>query len=211
MEVVGVVGDVRRVALERPLAPEFYLPAGQSGERSASLIARVAIEPGAAASSLRDAVQAIDPDLPIYGVTSLEELLAGSLRSRRFSVLLFGIFAAIALALAAAGIYGVMTHLVAQRTHEIGVRVALGARADGVVRMVVGQGMRPVAVGLASGAIGALAFTRVLRSLLFGVSASDPATIAGVAALLALVALIACFVPAQRAARIAATEALRHE
>jgi putative ABC transport system permease protein len=153
----------------------------------------------------------MDKDQPISNIHTLDELLENSVSQPRFNLLSLGIFAGVALALAAVGIYGAMSYLVAQRTHEIGVRMALGAQPRDVLKMVVGRGLRLVLIGLGAGLAGAMALTRLLRNLLFGVSATDPLTFAIIAVLLLLVALSACWIPARRATKVDPMAALRSE
>jgi putative ABC transport system permease protein len=153
----------------------------------------------------------MDPDLPVYRVSTMDRIVADSLTQRRFAMFLLGIFAFVALALAVVGIYGVMSYMVAQRTNEIGIRMALGASVPDVMKLVIGQGMLPVIVGVGLGLAGAFVATRLMSSLLFGVSATDPITFAGVSIVLASVALLACAIPARRAARVSPIDALRYE
>src|SRR6185295_13426045 len=159
----------------------------------------------------RKEVQAIDPDQPIAAVRSMEQVVAESVGAPRYRTLLLGLFALVALLLAAIGIYGVTSYAVAQRTHEIGIRMALGAQTRAVHRMVIGHGITLALVGVSSGLIGAFAVTRLLAGLLFGVTATDPLTFTGVAVILTVIALIACWIPARRAARVDPMVALRHE
>jgi putative ABC transport system permease protein len=162
-------------------------------------------------SALRGAVAAMDKNLAVSNISAMEEITAQSIGQERFTLLLLGLFSALALLLAVAGIYGVMSYAVAQRTHEIGVRVTLGAQTRDVLKLVVAQGMVLVLAGVGIGLASALALTRFIRGLLFGVNATDPMTFVGVAALLALVALIACYVPARRASKVDPMVALRCE
>ena len=172
---------------------------------------RTAGNPANFAAALYSEVKALNKNLPTPKVQTMNERLADVVAQPRFQTLLLGLFGLVALALVIAGIYGVVSYSVAQRTHEIGVRVALGAGRRDVLRLVVGQGMKPVLAGLAIGLAGALALTRLMKALLFGVSSSDPLTFGSIALLLALVALLACWIPARRATRVNPIVALRQE
>ncbi len=209
--VVGVVGDIRHAGLASLATPEIYVPQLQAPAPPMYLAIRTAGNPAAQASAVRAAIRAVDPDLPVSKVRTLETLLDASSANARVTALLFGAFAAMALALAAIGIYGVISYSVSRRTHELGIRMALGAGRRDLLRLVLGEGMRLAAAGLAIGLAGALATTRLLSALLFEVRAGDPRVFAGVAVLLALVSLAAVCVPACRAMRLAPIAALRHE
>jgi putative ABC transport system permease protein len=211
--LVGVVGDVRRTALDADPQPEWYRPFGQSTNDYFGVLLKAApgLDPRGLAPSLTSSVWSIDPDLPVYSVQTMDQILSVSLSRRRFNMILLGIFAVSALMLAAVGIYGIMSYGVTQRTHEIGIRMALGARAGDVLGMVVGQGMRLAIIGLAIGLAGSFALTKVMATLLFGITATDPLTFAAVPAVLGAVALLACYVPARRATRVDSMVALRHE
>jgi len=161
--------------------------------------------------AVRREIKAIEPDFRLFHVMTMEQLLADSYAPRRFQTWLFGLFAAVALVIATVGIYGVISYAASQRTHEIGIRMALGAQASDVLRMVVSQGMRLALIGVAMGLAAALILTRVMKNLLFNVSATDPATFALIALLLVVVALIASYIPARRAAKVDPMVALRHE
>jgi putative ABC transport system permease protein len=214
MQVVGVVGDVRPGLGLEPQA-EMYLPYRQADlvlpVFQLSIVLRTAGEPLLQAAALRSALAEIDPNQPLVKVRTMEENIATSVAQPRFRTWLIGIFAGIALILAAVGVYGVMSYTVTQRTNEIGVRVTLGAQRQEIYRIIVGEGLRFALLGVGVGLAAALALTRLLQSFLFGVSAYDPMTFAGVAILLILVALAASFFPARRATRVDPMVALRYE
>ncbi len=211
-EIVGIVGDVKHHTLDKESGPECYFSYQQIPSPYMTLVARSkADDPSALASGLRQAVEQVDKDQPLSDIRPMEQLLADSLASRRFNMLLLGIFSALALTLAAVGIFGVMNYSVTQRTHEIGIRMALGARERDVLKMVVGQGMMLTLIGVAIGLVAAFALTRLMASLLYGVTATDPWTFAGVALVLSLVALLASFIPARRATKVDPMVALRYE
>ena len=177
----------------------------------AFLVVRTKGEPAKTAAMVREGVAALDRGVPVYQIATMDELLSRSVAPRRFELFLLAIFAALALGLAAVGIYGLLAFSVSRRTREIGVRLALGAHPGDVLRLIVGQGMKLVFAGVALGVAGAVALTRVMASLLYGVSATDPATFAAVALLLTLAAALACYVPARRAMRVDPMAALRME
>lgn len=211
-EIVGVVGNVRHEGLDEKEQPEYYVPFFQAPDRQMDLVVRSAISnPAALTVAVRGAIRSIDKDQLIWEVKTMDERVAKSVAPRRFQMLLLGIFATLALLLASIGIYGVMNFTVTQRTHEIGIRLALGAQAKDVFRLVIGQGMTLALIGVVIGLLGALALTRVMASLLYNVSALDPLIFAGIALLLACVALLACLIPARRATRVDPMIALRHE
>ncbi|MCA1591406.1 MAG: ABC transporter permease [Acidobacteria bacterium] len=210
-EIVGVVGDVKHRNLEAEPGPETYVSYLQAPMPYMTLVARTSVDPASLTGSLRGAVQQVDKDQPLYGVKTMEQWVADSVARRRFNTVLLGIFSAVALLLAAVGIYGVMSYSVTQRTHEIGLRMALGAQRGDVLGMVVGQGMTLIMIGVALGLAASFALTRVMRGLLYGVSATDPLTFGGVALVLILVALLACFIPARRATKVDPMVALRYE
>jgi putative ABC transport system permease protein len=212
---VGVVGDTKQYSLGEPSSPAMYLPYAQAPGtfmmQDITLVLCAGSGPLALASAARRAVQAVDPDLPVFDIATMDQLVYRSASVPRFNTALLGIFAALALVLAAVGIYGVMSYAVAQRTHEIGVRLALGAETNDIIRQVVRQGMLPAVVGIAAGTAGAWAVTRFLSSLLFGVRPTDPTTFALVPLLLAAVGVLACLLPARRATKVDPVVALRYE
>jgi putative ABC transport system permease protein len=207
-EIIGIVGDIRHRALESDPQSSMYMPAYES---SMNVVVRSKIDPASLAAAVRKEVLQIDDNQPIADVKTMQEWLDGAVAGARYRTALLGLFALVALALASTGIYGVMSYSVSQRTHEIGVRMALGARRFDVLRLVVRQGMTLVIVGVGIGLAGALALTRLMDSLLFGVTAKDPFTFVAVAALLTLVALVACYLPARRATKVDPLTALRYE
>jgi putative ABC transport system permease protein len=212
IEIVGVVGDARRDSLAAEAGPEFYVPFGQAAQRRLNLVVRTdAVDPASMSSALRGAVAEMDKEQLIWQTRTLDQIVSSSVARRRFNMTLLGLFASVALLLAALGLYGVMAYSVTRRTHEIGIRMALGARGWDVLRMVVGQGMRLALVGVGLGLVAAYAVTRVLASLLYGVTATDPLTFAGLAALLACVAFLASYLPARRATKVDPMVALRYE
>lgn len=220
LEIVGVVRHVEHDSLDgqAPARAQFYLNFHQiSAERlptqvrRINLLARTEVEPSSLAPAVRGRVAALNKDQAVFNVRTMEQIMAQSVAPRRFSMLLLTVFAAVALVLAGVGIYGMMSYAVTQRTREIGVRMALGAKVSDVLNLVIGQGMKLVLIGLVIGLVASVALTRTIKSLLFGVSATDPATFTVIAVLLALVALLACFVPARRATRVNPMIALRGE
>jgi predicted lysophospholipase L1 biosynthesis ABC-type transport system permease subunit len=208
-EIVGVVGDAHQFGVDAPAEPEFYLPHAQDPWPWLYAVVRTRGDPVALVRDAERAVWSLDPNVPVTSVRTMEGLLAGSLARRRFQMLALGAFAGVAVLLAVVGVYGVMAYLVARRTREIGIRVALGAGRGGVLRLVVGEGARLAALGVGLGLVASLGASRAVARLLYGVSPTDPLTFAGTAALLGGVALLACWVPARRAARVDPVRALR--
>jgi predicted permease len=211
LNVVGVVGDVKDFPHSPAAAPAFYWPTTQQAFPQTILAVRTSAEPLSMIEAVRNEVRALDKDLSLAEVKTLETVAASAVASRRFTLWLVGLFALTALLLAAIGIYSVLSYLVAQRTHEIGVRMALGAQLGDVLKLVVRQGMTLVLLGVVSGMAAAFGLTRLMKGLLFEVKATDPLTFAAVAALLAVVALLACWIPARRATKVDPMVALRHE
>jgi len=207
--IMGVVGDVRHSGLNVEAKPEFYVPHLQYSRSSMTLVARVAADPASLTAAVRREILALDPQLPLYNVRPMERIVDESVAPQRLSTMLFGGFAALALALAAIGIYGVMSYAVAQRTHEIGIRIALGARTRDVLQLVVTQGMKPALTGVAIGLAAAFGLTRLMKNLLFDVSATDPLTFVVITLLLTAIGLLACWIPARRAAKVDPLLALR--
>jgi putative ABC transport system permease protein len=209
--VVGVVGDVRNDDIDAPPLPMVYVPLAQRTTREMTIVMRTAADPVSQAGNARAAVTALDPEQPVYQVKSMMQIVEEDLRQSVVLIAILGIFATLALALAALGIYGVVAHAVAQRTHEIGVRMALGAAIGDVMGLVVRQGFTPVAGGLIAGLAAGLGVSRLMRSILYGITPSDPVTYGAVVLVLAVVALVACAAPARRAARVDPLTAIRAE
>ncbi|HZS05559.1 MAG TPA: ABC transporter permease [Blastocatellia bacterium] len=209
--IVGVVGNIKHFSLDEPTAAQIYLSYAQNPHIFATLAVRTAGDPMALANSVKQAVWSVDQDQPVWKIRTLESLLDRSVSDRRFLMWLLACFSGVALALAAVGIYGVISYSVTQRTHEIGVRVALGARRGDIVRLVVGQGLLLALIGVCAGVAASFALTRFLATILFGVSPTDPLTFTLVAMLLAVVALAACYLPARRAMKVDPMIALRYE
>jgi putative ABC transport system permease protein len=213
LTVVGVAADVKFLALEAETPATIYMPIFQPPRlrRDAIFIARTTGDPASLAAALDREISAVDAELPVYDIRTMNQVLAASIAQRRFTMWLLVIFAAAALSLAAIGLYGVLSYTVTQRTHEIGIRMALGAGAGDVLKLVMRQGMTLAVMGVAIGMIASFALTRSMKSLLFDTSASEPLVFAAIAVLLTGVALLACWLPARRAAKLDPMEALRHE
>jgi predicted permease len=221
-EIVGVVGHVEHWGLgsrgHENLQAQVYLPVWQVPDKFWSLfangtsyVARTSGAPVGLANGIRQAIEKTDNTAAIYGNTSMQEIVSGSISTQRLTMLLLGVFAALALTLSAIGIYGVISYLTGQRIHEIGVRMALGASSEDILRMVLGEGMRPTLIGVGMGIAAAIGLTRLITKIIYGVGATDPITFIGVAILLIGVALLACYVPARRAMRVDPMIALRYE
>jgi predicted permease len=211
-EVVGVVGNIHFQSFTDEERPEYYIPFEQSPSAVTQVVVRSRGGDAAALTTeVRAALKGVDPNLLIWETRTMDELVGQSVAPQRFNVALLGFFAALAMLLAAVGIYGVMSYTVTQRRHELGIRMALGAQSRDVLRLVVRQGMLLTLLGLGLGLAGAFALTRLMSSLLYGVSATDPTVFAAVSVLLAAVALLACYVPARRATKVDPMVALRYE
>ncbi len=211
--VVGVVGDVKHFGLDLPEQPGLYSPYSQAApwKRWTSLVVRTQSDPGSIAGAVKQQVWKIDSQLPLTRVETMDEVAAGSFAARRFNMLLLVIFAGLALVLASVGIYGVMSYAVTQRTQEIGIRMALGARAIDVLALIIRNGMSLILIGVVIGLAGSLALTRLLATMLFGVTPTDTLTFVTVSAVLIFVALLACYIPARRATKVDPLVALRYE
>jgi len=211
MEIIGVVGDTKLYGLSNPSRLELYLPLQQSHPNDMFLVLRSAIDPASLTPAVRDAVASIDKDQPVFNVNTMKQLVDASVATRHITLVLLGLFSGLALLLAAIGIYGVISYSVQQRTHEIGIRMALGAQRSDVLRLVVGQGVKLAALGIAIGIAAAFGLTRLMASLLFGVGAYDPVAFVTAAIILLLVAIAACYIPARRAIAVDPMVALRYE
>lgn len=211
-EIVGVVRDVKhRQSLSRAYEPEYYLPHAQMPLNNLNLMLRTTNDPRSLAGAIQKEVQALDKDIPVYRIKTLEQFLGLAVSKPKFNAILLALFAGLALLLTAIGLYGVMAYSVVQRTQEIGVRIALGAQTGDVMKMVLRHGLTLTATGLGIGLVTAFVLTRLMKSLLFGISAADPVTFAVIALLLAGVALLACYFPARRATKVDPMIALRYE
>ncbi len=211
LEIVGVARNAKYRSLREQQLPFIYIPLAQEHQRGMTLIVRAADDPAALVSSVRNEVRSLNKDVPVYAVKTMTEQIGAALAPDRMIAALLSTFGGAALLLAAVGLYGVMAYSVAQRTREIGIRMALGAQGGDIARLVVGQGLLLILIGAVAGLAMSLALTRVLASLLFNVSATDPLTFAGITLLLAVVALLACYIPARRAAKVDPMIALRYE
>jgi len=210
-EIVGVARDVKSAGLSGESEPAYYVPATQAPLPDMNVMVRTRNDPTAFVPTLRNAVLQLDPNQPITSVATMDEIMASSIAQRRLSMLLMGLFGVLALLLAAVGIYGLLSYAVAQRTQEMGIRMALGARMTDVLTLVLKQGVALILIGEAVGLVGAFALTRLMRTLLFGVTPTDVPTFAVVAAVLTVVALLACYLPARRATKVDPLVALRYE
>jgi ABC-type antimicrobial peptide transport system permease subunit len=218
VEVVGVVGNVKYFGLDDEPLPTLYAPFYQMPESIVSiwsarmsLVVRTASDPMTLSAAVRREVQAVDKNVPVSNIRTMDQFLAASIAPRRFNLLLLTIFAAAALLVTASGIYAVISYSVVHRTNEIGIRMALGAQRSDVLKVVIGQGLKLVVIGVVLGLVGAFASSRIISSLLFGVSSVDPITFAVMPLLLIGVALLACYNPARRATKIDPVIALRSE
>jgi putative ABC transport system permease protein len=210
-EIIGVVGDVRQMGLDKPPEPAVYWPHPELVYSSMTVVVRTSSDPLSLVSAVRGELRQMDAELPMASVTTMEQVMSESLSRSRFTMLLLGIFAALALALASIGIYGVIAYNVAQRTQEFGIRIALGADRRAVLRLVLGEGTFLTFLGITIGIVTAFIVTRLMATLLYDVGATDPLTFLAVALLLAVVALVACYIPARRATRVDPIVALRYE
>jgi predicted permease len=211
ISVVGVVANARTETLAEAGVPKIYLDLYQTGGKRLAVFLRGHLDTGAIPEQVREQVQSVDPTLPVSGGQTLIETLSASLAGRRFSMEIVALFALTALLLAGVGIYGVISYLVSERTHEIGIRIALGAESRSILQMVLRQGLGLAIAGAGAGLVCALIVSRLMAGLLFGVRPADPVTFAGVALLLIGVALLACYIPARRAVRVDPLIALRHD
>jgi putative ABC transport system permease protein len=211
LEIVGVVHNMKQFGLDQPDMPEVYVPVAQMPVSFMTIVVRASGDPSILAHPVAGVMQNLDKELPVSHVVPMTEYIEAAVASRRFAASLSGAFALLALLLAAVGIYGTMAYSVARRTHEFGIRMALGAKRGAVLRMVLRQGLEVVAIGLTVGIVGAIGVARDIASQLYGVAPLDPATFAGVALLLALVAALACYIPARRAMRVDPMVALKYE
>jgi putative ABC transport system permease protein len=210
-EIVGVVGNTKQFGLDAEIRMQTYIPARQSPLWQVRVALRTAVDPLTLTAPAKKVVHSLDHDLPVYDIDTMDAVLSASVAPRRFTMVLLGVFASLALVLAAVGLYGVIAYSVARRTREIGLRVAMGGQRRDIFRLVVGQGMGLCLLGALVGSLGALALTRLLSSLLYGVGANDPLTFFVVPVILMAVAFAACSAPALAATRVHPIQALRYE
>jgi putative ABC transport system permease protein len=210
-EIVGVVSDVRNRNLSSDLREGYFIPEAQIPFNQMTMIVRTTNDPHGLITAVQNEVHSMDQEVPVFGVKTMDEYISATVAAPRFNATLLVVFAAVALVLTIVGLYGVMSYSVAQRTNEIGIRMALGAQSGDVLRLIVSQGFKLVLLGLGLGLAGAFALMSIISSLLFGVTWKDPLTFAIVAVLLAFVALLACYIPARRATRLDPLDALRYE
>ena len=211
MEIVGVTANVRSQELREEPPPEMYFPTRQMPFQNMAIVVRSTVEPESLAPALRQAVAEVDRGIPVAKVQTMEHIVSASVTQPRFNLFLIGLFGGVALLLSAAGIYGVTAYTVTQRTHELGIRLALGAQVSDVLKLVLGQGMAVIGIGMVVGLAAAFGLMRLMRSLLFGVGENDPLTFAAITLVLLLVALLACYLPARRATKVDPMIALRYE
>jgi putative ABC transport system permease protein len=210
-EIVGVVGDVRDVTLSKNPGPVMYVPFSQAPLYGGEVVVRSSLSVSSVAAAVREVVRSIDKNLPVTDVESFTDAVGQSISRERFRTFLLGSFSAIALLLAAVGIFGIISYSASRRSHEIGIRMAVGAQRRDILRLILGQGAKLALLGLGSGVVFALLLTRLMESLLYNVSATDPLTFAGVAIILLGVAVTACYIPARRAMRVDPIVALRYQ
>ena len=211
LTIVGVVGDIKSDGFEAPSVPHIYVALGQFAPVNAVVFLRSRGDVEYLGEAVRHEVENVDPNVPVHSISSMDQIIARSVADRRFALQLLGVFAAAALLLAAIGIYGVMSYSFSQRTHEVGIRIAVGAQRLDILRMTLGEGLRIVVIGLASGLVAAAIMTRFFQSMLFDVGPADPITYLSVSVILAGVAFFACYIPAKRATRVDPLIALRED